>query len=537
MRRVRPRRVLLAFFAVAASLALVAAAAAHAAQAYAAGDKLATGKGHGAWLKPDGTLWTWGNNRRGQLGRPDEDGSRPSPVPGLRGVRDVACADYATVAVGADGSVWVFGSNEYGQLGSGDTRPGAEPVPVPGLDGVTAVAASGRGVLALRSDGSVWEWGDDSAGSRPRPVPGLSGVVAVARADGHGVALKQDGTVWLWGLYHGAGDLGNGCHGCAGEPVRVPGLDRVTAIAAGYQLTVALKADGTVWTLGSGESGQLGDGGRRTSGQPVAVRGLSGVTAVAAGNAHVLAVRQDGQLWAWGDNHYGQLGNPAIPTDAQDAGAGIRSLPVRCGKLANVTAVAASGGHSLALTARGELLGFGDNQHGALGTDPETLQQADAPMPIGQSAPGDCGILFACQTASGKYIRLCGEQDQRDPDLWRNITYRFGPANGPPELEVPSALAAGARTFAFAHAQDGADYQVSIRFSNGGYVYRVFSGSRSGAGVMVEDAHGKRLSTVRCIERPQLFAPYLRRSLPCDTGTPLGDAVCGERPARGRILP
>jgi hypothetical protein len=61
------------------------------------------------------------------------------------------------------------------------------------------------------------------------------------------------------------------------------------------------------------------------------------------------------------------------------------------------------------------------------------------------------------------------------------------------------------------------DYRVSIRFSTGPYTYRVFSGSKSGAGVEVSDAKGKKLSTVACAEMPYMFAEYMRMNLVSST--------------------
>ena len=70
-------------------------------------------------------------------------------------------------------------------------------------------------------------------------------------------------------------------------------MNGVSAIAAGECLSLALKTDGTVWTLGY---------------TPKQVSGLSGVKAIAAGGAHNLALKTDGTVRAWGDNSKGQLG-------------------------------------------------------------------------------------------------------------------------------------------------------------------------------------------------------------------------------------
>ena len=69
----------------------------------------------------------------------------------------------------------------------------------------------------------------------------------------------------------------------------------MVAIAAGYNHTVALKGDGTVWAWGRNESGQLGDGDTIMRVMPVQVSGLGGVTAIAAGKDHTVALKSDGK--------------------------------------------------------------------------------------------------------------------------------------------------------------------------------------------------------------------------------------------------
>ncbi len=77
-----------------------------------------------------------------------------------------------------------------------------------------------------------------------------------------------------------------------------------------------LKSDGTVWAWGNNDYGQLGDGTTTFSLSPVQVKDptnpsgfLTGVTAIAAGWAHSVALKSDGSAWGWGNNQSGQLGD------------------------------------------------------------------------------------------------------------------------------------------------------------------------------------------------------------------------------------
>src|SRR5258706_9821249 len=134
---------------------------------------------------------------------------------------------------------------------------------------------------ANATPGTVVAWGDNTYGQTLVPA-GLSGVTAIAAGYYDTYAVKSDGTVVAWG----------GNYRRDGQETVVAGLSGVTAIAVGYYDVLALKSDGTVPAWGSGLT---------------APPGLTGVTAVAAGYYHSVALKSDGTVVAWGNNIYGQL--------------------------------------------------------------------------------------------------------------------------------------------------------------------------------------------------------------------------------------
>ncbi|MGI8551629.1 MAG: hypothetical protein ACR2PL_12720, partial [Dehalococcoidia bacterium] len=77
----------------------------------------------------------------------------------------------------------------------------------------------------------------------------LGGVSAIAAGPNHSMALKADGTVWVWGIGF-SGELGNGIRTSSPTPVQVCAagqtapctsfLDRASDIGAGYSDSVAL---------------------------------------------------------------------------------------------------------------------------------------------------------------------------------------------------------------------------------------------------------------------------------------------------------
>ena len=176
--------------------------------------------------------------------------------------------------------------------------------------------------------------------------------VSVAAGAEHSLAVDADGAVWSWG----DGDFGRLGHGdnCPQRRTKrieaLPG-QRVVAVSAGRRHSFALAADGCVWSWGCGRYGRLGHGDQQSQWQPKLVEALAGlrVVAVSAGAFHSLALTADGSVWSWGGGAYGQLGHG----DGQD-----QMLPKKVEAFADlrVVTVSAGGYHSLALTADGEPL-------------------------------------------------------------------------------------------------------------------------------------------------------------------------------------
>ncbi len=348
---------------------------------------IAAGSAHSLALGSDGSVWAWGANARGQLGNGSvADSSRPIRVAGLGRAVDVAAGTEHSLAILTDGTVWAWGANDAGQLG--EASPGTcgrreagspvligcspTPVRVDGLSGVTSVAAGAHHNLALLADGTVRAWGANigravlgpgapesgcdftSCSRTPTPVGGLGKVTALAAGASYNLALLEDGTLQSWGV-NANGQLGRpsepcGRLGCGPTPGHVSGLREVTAIAAGEDHSLALRADGTVWTWGQNFYSQSGSP-PSFSTLPTPVGGLTGVTAIAAGSAHSLALGGDGSVWVWGANTYGYAGRPG-PDFCSTAGGQpmtCNPTPVQVDGLLGMTAIAAGGAHNLAL--------------------------------------------------------------------------------------------------------------------------------------------------------------------------------------------
>jgi alpha-tubulin suppressor-like RCC1 family protein len=273
-------------------------------------DRVAAGGFFGASLSPSGTLRTWGNDLQGQLGRsyaanacgtctPDPG----EPAPGEVFISIATGYDF-TVAIRADGTLWSWGTNDSGALGrTGDnTVPGQVGTATnwAALAGGTGLADEGH-ILAIRADGTLWSWGWNFFGALGRAsadtcitgscgkTPGQVGTdtdwVTVTRGYDFSIALKADGTLWSWG------NSALGRTPTAGSPANRPGQVGTARdwanISAGNGVNLAVKRNGTLWTTNAPLT-QVG-----TDTDWVAV-------AAGRGPAFQLALKRNGTLWSWG---------------------------------------------------------------------------------------------------------------------------------------------------------------------------------------------------------------------------------------------
>lgn len=390
------------------------------------------GPASAAQVSARGIVVAWGHNGFGELGNATTTiGLTATQAKGiggagqLTGVVAVADGGYHSLALRSDGSVVAWGDNVAGSLGDGTLTGRATPAPVKGvgsaetLTGVVAIAGGGYDSLALRSDGSVVAWGSNDSGElgdgtlidrvTPVPVKGvggtgtLNGVVAIAASYEESIALRADGTVVAWGNNPGDGTPNRL------TPVQVSGvggvgnLSGVVAVAAGYDSSLALRADGTIVAWGDNPYGELGNGTTTKSLTPVQVEGiagtgtLSGIASIAAGLEHSLALRSDGSVLAWGYNGHGELGDGTTTN---------RSAPVQVlgiggsGPLTGVLAIGGGESHSLALRSGRSVVAWGNNSAGELGNG--TTSSSATPVPVLGVGGGE--VLTAVEAlATGSY--------------------------------------------------------------------------------------------------------------------------------------
>jgi alpha-tubulin suppressor-like RCC1 family protein len=308
---------------------------------------------HTMAIRGDGTLWGWGRNASGQLGIPTvtDEQLDPLQVGSDSNWRSVGAGGSHTLAIKDDGTLWGWGDNSVGEIGDGTTTSRLAPTRVGSDSDWSSVSAGGSHTLAIKDDGTLWGWGDNRYGqvgdgshtnrTTPVRIGARSDWVHVEAGRLYSTALRGDGTLWTWGD-NVTGELGDGTTTGRSAPIRVgTDTDWVYSNGGGHH-TVALKSDGTLWGWGRNGAGQLGDGTTEGAGHlsPLQIGEDDDWVDVSLGYEHTVALKSDGTLWVWGYNQYGQVGD-GTNTD--------RTIPVRIGVDADWARIGAGWYYTLAM--------------------------------------------------------------------------------------------------------------------------------------------------------------------------------------------
>ncbi|MEZ4334955.1 MAG: RCC1 repeat-containing protein [Myxococcota bacterium] len=334
---------------------------------------LAAGGDSSCALRADATVQCWGRNDAGQLGNGTKT---PSPLPvTVAGVAatEIDAGFAHACAVLTNGGVACWGANGAGQLGDGSFVGSSSPVLVSGIDTAVGIATGGNHSCALLSTGGVQCWGAGASGQlghgglagspTPVAVSDIEDAVAIDAGFDHGCAIVAGGALRCWGRGL-EGQLGDG--GFASSPVPVDvaiGSERVVALGLGSSHGCAVLENGGAKCWGRNANGQIGNGTTvGTFPSPVAVVGMSTAIAVAAGFEQTCALLADGHVGCWGLNDGGQLGLGTAGGADQRSG-----VPLTVS--GPVLAVDAGGNHTCAITPTGTVDCWGYGFYGQLGDD------------------------------------------------------------------------------------------------------------------------------------------------------------------------
>jgi hypothetical protein len=269
----------------------------------------------------DGTLWSWGDNLFGRLGRgvPTTTTSESTPV------QVGTSTEWRKIDLNSS-TAWMLDNN--GELyfcgdggnttGLGSTSDVSTPVQVGSGNGWVDVNVSmstnsaATQIVTRKADNSWWVWGNSGSKlvGQGDTVINSSSPIQMTWADAswselylgvlHTILLKTDGTLWSSGIGT-FGRLGLGDSLNVSTFVQIGSDTNWTSIAVQTSTNFAIKSDGTFWSWGADSYGNLGQGTFSTHlSSPTQIGSLTDWSEVWAGEDHAVAMKTDGTLWAWG---------------------------------------------------------------------------------------------------------------------------------------------------------------------------------------------------------------------------------------------
>ncbi|MBU3741631.1 MAG: hypothetical protein FGM24_05025 [Candidatus Kapabacteria bacterium] len=250
-------------------------------------------------------------------------------------MRQVDASDDCILYVDVAGGLWGAGLNTQNRFMGSDTPEVVVPprrIQMPGP--VREVRVGSGNIVAVLEDGTVWTWGANQTGQAGtgdtatytpvRQVETLRGIRSV-RSDSHiynispVFAIDSGGRLFGWG-WNRTGQLGDGTTVDRWEPVQIA-IEHVIDVRNGNDHTVALTADGSVWTWGSNTYGELGLGHDTSMLTPQRVPTLRNIRTIGVADLASVAIDADGVWWGWGFNYSRQL--PGLSYE-------VYRTPVRC---------------------------------------------------------------------------------------------------------------------------------------------------------------------------------------------------------------
>jgi alpha-tubulin suppressor-like RCC1 family protein len=331
---------------------------------------------HECAVMSDGTLWCWGDNIQGGLGRGTAGGLYVEPRP-VSVVTDpivlaVVGNDY-TCALTKQGDVYC-----WGQSNTGGMKVQATHVGLPTF--ATSLSGGGTDACAVLDDDSVYCWGTNTSGedgclsgNTPTAIlPGTPHQLLAASANTAQVAVgiyttcalaAASDTVSCFGS-NAWGAFGNGKRdpsGCGSDQITVPAPNALFTITSGDFALSARDINGDTYWWGQNEDDYYNAGiilptsSVNDYATPFQIV-RPGTTQVSIGWIHSCVLTLDGNVTCWGESGHGTAGiytakaNPTV----------IAGLPY-------ATQIAAQRQFTCALVMSGDVYCWGNNQFDSLG--------------------------------------------------------------------------------------------------------------------------------------------------------------------------
>ena len=292
--------------------------------------KVSSGYNAAGAIKSDGSMWLWGDNFYYLIGNgapPVETYSSPVQTSlGGNNWSQISIGKWFAAAITTSNVLYMWGFNAEGGCATNNSQQIVSvPTAIVAPNDWLTVSCGGTQVMGIKTDGSLWGWGNNQIGqlgltnvsatnysSPTQTVSKGNNWAQVSCGSNHTLGIKNDGSLWAWGGNY-YGQLGNNQAGTTGtfSPVKI-GTNSWIQVAGGYNMSAAIRNDGSLFTWGFNSYGALGDNSVVSRSSPVQIgAGLTWIE-VSAGTSNISAIKNDGTIWAAGYGAFGRIGNSSV---------------------------------------------------------------------------------------------------------------------------------------------------------------------------------------------------------------------------------
>lgn len=347
---------------------------------------------HNAALTKDGSLYTWGGNRFGQLGNgTEEECYVPQKI--LDNVSSFCLSEGFSAAVTTDNCLYMWGLNIDNQFGIGATYGSSVPIKV--MDNVSSIYISNTAVAAITTNGDLYTWGgsnfygtlgNGSYDDGCAPTKVLSDVKSFNFYNHDtSAAITKKGELYIWGELAGTAGI------IEIEKVNIPTkiMENVYLYNGNGSNNYAITADKQLYTWRWNIQGQLGNGTWENSYTPLKImNNVESATDFATSAAIIAAITTDGSLYTWGSNRYGHLGD-GTTIDSH--------FPI---KIMDNVAQIITGCQTLAITSDGYLYTWGDDRYTVVPKEVCSPHKIDFPkVPVSNQSTHSVNLISSTSNA------------------------------------------------------------------------------------------------------------------------------------------
>ena len=336
----------------------------------------ACGNDHTITLSGDGTLYSFGYNRLGQLGLGhNNDVSLPTPIQNLPKINMISCGGYFTVCVDDEGFIWSFGDNNCGQLGTGNKTNFNVPQKLQDIPPVVSVSCGGFHTLMITNEDNLWSCGKNEQGqlchgdkeyrSKPQKTS-FSNISKISTGYSHSLFLNNKGEIFACGNNNfGQCGLGHFNHPQI-TPSLIPNLPpNIVHFVCGGSQCLFLDSEGNVFSVGNNYYGELGLGHNINQNVLNKIPNIPPIKIISCVGSSCYLIDFEGNLWTFGDNDDGQLGH------GDKKKRPFLRAPTKLESLDDIQQISygsSDGQHFFAKNSQNQIFFAGNNSYGQLGT-------------------------------------------------------------------------------------------------------------------------------------------------------------------------